>query len=274
MKVTDRLAGYTLSRRVRVGREAVAKAEREVSTGRRVSLPSDDPNAYAAGLRAHAGARRAGEHKATAARGVEMLDAAAAALERGHELLSRARALAMTQSGPTATAAARSAAALELDGMRAELSRLRATEMHGEPVFVAASGARRVEVGPNVMASSSVDGDSAFAGAVDLDAVLAGLATELRAGQGDAARARVDTLASGLRQLETSIAEAGAQRATMELSGRLADEAAARFEETMNDALAADPVSAMTTFMAREVALRTSLEVGARLMRPVLADKV
>ena len=274
MKITDHLAAQMLSRRARAGREAVAKAEREVTTGRRVNQPSDDPTAYATGLRARDGSRRAAEHRASADRGTEMLDAAASALDRGHELLSRARALAMTQSAPTSTAASRGAAAAELDAMRTELTRLRATEVHGEPVFVAANAARRIEVGPGVMATTSSNGDAAFAGPIDLDATLSGLASELRAGQGDAARARIDTLVSGLRQLEGGIAETGAQRATLALSAHLAEEAETRFEESLNDALGADPVRSMSSLMARETALRTSLEVGARLMRPMLADKL
>jgi hypothetical protein len=60
----------------------------------------------------------------------------------------------------------------------------------------------------------------------------------------------------------------------MDVAGRAAEAAESAAELAKHAAIAADPVRAMAELLAQETALRTSLEVGARLLKPVLVDLV
>jgi flagellar hook-associated protein 3 FlgL len=274
MKVSDRLATQLLAARVRQGRASVDRAQAEVASGRRVAAPSDDPTAYTRALSADAISARAREHRLGIEQGASMLDAALSALDGAHDLVARARELVQTAASPAATTQGREAVAREIEGIRESLRRLRQTEALGEGVFTATGRDRRIEVSPGVTGTASVDGDAAFAGGVDLDALMGELATAARAGDTTTLRARIDTTTGGLRQLETAIATAGASRAQMDVAGRAAEAAESAAELAKHAAIAADPVRAMAELLAQETALRTSLEVGARLLKPVLVDLV
>jgi flagellar hook-associated protein 3 FlgL len=272
--VTDRLALDLLVRRVRDGRARVELAQAQVSSGRRVARPADDPVAYARALGSREAAARASEHAANVARGAAMLDAASGALTEAHEILSRARELAIQAGSDSAGATAREAAAATIDRLRQGLAELRATTSQGEMVFLAAGRERRIEVGPGVVLPASIDGDAVFAGGVDLDATLAALAADMRSGDTAAVRGRLGALAAGLQQVEGGIAEAGARRAAMDIAGQAAERAELALTSDATKAVAADPVRVLGELAASEVALRAALESGLRLVRPILAEKL
>lgn len=274
MKITDRLAAEALARRVQQGREDVSRLQTEITTGRRVNAPSDDAAAYSTALRTKDAIRRTAVHKSLIDTGGGMLDAASNALSSAHDLMSRARELAISGSTPSATPESRAAAAAELDSIVAGLDKLRRTESNGERVFTAAGHGRRLEVGPGVSGPASVDGDAAFDGGVDLAATVASLAADLRSGDAVTARTRADTLSSGLRQLEGSIATAGASRSMMDLAKNAAEQADFALQNQLQAGIGADTVRAMAELSAKETTLRASLQVGAQLLTPVLANKI
>ena len=161
-----------------------------------------------------------------------------------------------------------------MESLRQSVARLRAEQSQGEPVFLATGRERRVEVGPGVLAVASLDGDAAFAGTVDLEATLAGLASDLRADDAAAVRGRIDALEGGLRQVEASIAEAGARRASLAVARQVAERAAAAVDAAVTKALGADMVQSMSDLAAAEASLRAALEVGTRTLRPMLLDQI
>jgi flagellar hook-associated protein 3 FlgL len=274
MRISDRLATLLTIQRVRDGRAALDRLRAEVSSGRRVSQPSDDPSAYQSSLGTQEALAQTQEHSANASRGMAMLDAASSALESAHDLLARARELVEMSASDTTTQEARNAAATELDQIRQSLGALRATESQGESVFVAAGHSRRIEVGRGVFIDSAVDGDAVFAGPVNLDSALSSLSTSLRAGDAAAARTGLDTLSSGLQQVENGIGQAGARRASMEIASNAAKQADVALHSQLSDAVSVDPTQAISQLVASEASLQAALQVGTRLLQPVLADKV
>jgi len=274
MKISDRLAAEMLTRRVATGRAAMDRAAAQITSGRRVNAPSDDPAAYALALRLKDAQKRSAEHQAGIERGAGMIDAAAGALSSAHDLVSRARELAISGGSASATPEAREAAAKEIDGIRAEMARLRATQANGEPVFMSGGRERRIEVGPGATSATTLPAETSFGDDVGLDTALENLSNDLRAGRSASARGQVDGLALGLRRIEGGIAAAGAARASLDIAKKVAEKADAMMQTQMNGAIAADPIRAMADLTAQETALRASLEVGTRLMRPILADKI
>ncbi len=111
-----------LSRDMSAGIETASKRlasyQRQVSSGKRVVTPSDDPSAAARAVTAHgeqAAIERYSQAAATTSGRLTVVDATLSGIV---ETLSRAQVVAMSTAGSTAQPAQRDAAARELTGLR------------------------------------------------------------------------------------------------------------------------------------------------------------
>ncbi len=113
----------------------VARAQREVSTGKRVSTPSDDPDSISALLQVRAELGRIEQTQTNLTRTKTEVDASESALQSAVKLFDRVRSLGMTAASGTNTTLTREGIADELKSIIERFTGLANTEADGRFVF-------------------------------------------------------------------------------------------------------------------------------------------
>lgn len=228
MRVTEATIYQQTIDRANAALVRVAKAQGELSSGLRVQAPSDDPQA--AGLlvqhkfeQAQTTAIQNGAQNAA-----NELNAADSALTSVSTALSRAQSLATQMGNDTYTADDRATAAEEVDGLYQQVVDSLNTRFGDRYIFGGYSdtqspfaadgtyqgdtGVRQVEVAPGVYEHASIRADvtaKGVGGGVDILQTLTNLSTALRSNDGDAVRASIASLQTGLNQVATAQSQAG-----------------------------------------------------------------
>jgi len=121
MRVTENRLMQMMTSSSANARAKVAEASAKISSGVAVDRPSDDPAAWAEGMRQKVRLVAAEESSNSAQRAVERLDATDQAFGRMWDAMVRVKELATQMSNGTYEAADRAAAALEVEGLFAEM---------------------------------------------------------------------------------------------------------------------------------------------------------
>lgn len=287
----------------------LAVTQERASSGLRINRPSDDPAgaARASVVRSEAAAHAQFAKNVDRARA--RLAAAERALVAASDVMVRARELALQGANGTLDASTRASIAEEVAVLFEELVSAANTRhesgwifagtANGAPAFSIAgsfSGGApptvtydgdaseiEVSVGERPTVTVTLDGRRVFqgdadgdgvpeAGREDLFAVLGDLWQALTNDDADAVRATLSRLERGQRQLEMERSRLGAFGARLEAAGaRLAD---AKVEDVrlLSATQDADTVQVLSDLVNQETALRATLEVAARTLRPSLLD--
>lgn len=115
--------------------ERVARAQREVSTGKRVAKPSDDPDSISAMLQVRAELGRIEQSRVNLNRVKTEVDAAESGLQNAVKLFDRVRALGMAAASGINTALTRQGMADELKSIIERLTGIANTGVDGRSIF-------------------------------------------------------------------------------------------------------------------------------------------
>jgi flagellar hook-associated protein 3 FlgL len=113
----------------------LARAQREVSTGKRIATPSDDPDSIGAVLQVRAELGRIEQCQTNLSRSKTEVDAAESAVQSAVKLFDRVRSLAMTGASGNNTAMTRQGIAGELKSIIERFAGLANTEVDGRYIF-------------------------------------------------------------------------------------------------------------------------------------------
>ena len=285
MRVTEATIYLQTIERTSTALARVAKAQAELSSGLRVQAPSDDPQA--AGLlvqhkfdQAQITAIQNGAQSAA-----NELNAADSALSSVSTALSRAQTLATQLGNDTYTGDDRATAAEEVDGLfKQVVNSLDArfgdryifggysdtqTPFASDGTYQGDTGVRRVEVAPGLYEDASIRADvmaKGVGGGVDILQTLTGLSAALRANDGDAIRASIASLQTGLNQVATAQSQAGTSvnlftSAVSTCSQQLTDQA--KVISQLGDA---DVMDASTQLSLAQYALNATLTAASQTL--------
>lgn len=193
--------------------EAIARGQSEISTGKRILAPSDDPMAAAT----IADISRTQADQAVWTRNIDTASSLAASADTNLSSVAtdmdRAKELMLTAASGTTSADDRATIATELRSIADEVSSLRTTlDPRGEPLF-RANGALEIPVGPGQQVAAVGARDQIFDSPVDLVATLRAAADA--AVQTDptirsaAITASLSALDSGVQQVANARADQG-----------------------------------------------------------------
>ncbi|HPT26146.1 MAG TPA: hypothetical protein PLZ95_06970 [Bryobacteraceae bacterium] len=115
--------------------DRIARAQREVSTGKRVATPSDDPDSISALLQVRAELGRVTQAKTNLSRVQTEVDTAESMLQSAVTLFDRVRSLGATAASGTSTAVTREGIADELKSIIERFAGLSNTEVDGRYIF-------------------------------------------------------------------------------------------------------------------------------------------
>jgi flagellar hook-associated protein 3 FlgL len=268
----------------------LGKTQEQISTGRVVNRPSDDPTAASAAMTFRTAIAKQESYARNAADGQAWLGTVDSTLSGMSAGVRRARELGLQgASTGSSSAASRAALAAEVDQLRDSLVAQGNTTYLGRPVFgsvtpgsaafdatgayVGTPGAVVRTVGEGVKVRVDVtgtdvvgpNGSSLFD---DLDALSAGLV----AGDATAIRASLGRLEGRLTTLGTVQATVGASYNRVENAAQAAIDTGNNLRTRLSEAEETDLPKAIVQVKMQEVAYQAALAATARVMQPSLVD--
>jgi len=293
-RITNQQLLHSSQRNLQASRRQLAQLQEQVSTGKAVSRPSDDPAATASIMRVRSEQRAVAQYATNINDGVAWLSTVDSALSSSEDLLRQARDLTVrgANSG-VMTPAAREAIATQLEGVRADLLQQANTTYLGRSVFAGTSdagvafdtsdpldpyaftGVAGAQVSRRINDTESVvvdaDGAAAFGtGSSSLFALIDEIVTDLRAGTD--VSGRITELDAHRDNITTQHALIGARYARMEQAQATNLSQSTALETQRAGIEDVDPAKAIIDLRSQELTYQTALAVSARALQPSLLD--
>ena len=281
-------------RAISVAAEELANAERQVATGRRINVPSDDPAGTVSAIGSHADMLRIDAYSSATDAASSRLAVADSVLSDIVTQLTSAQATALGARGSTVTQAQRTAFSGELLAIRDTLLGDINTQFQGAYLFSGSNvtvapfaqtvigisayqgdqSSTAIDVGPNRTVAGTFDGGQIFQGTDSthvLD-VLTDLASAVSSGDEAAIGNGIDALKRAFDRATIGQAQIGNDLRTLD-DGRFhlaADRTVA--VSAASRAVDADLVQASARLAQAETAYRAALGAAAALGRVSLMD--
>jgi flagellar hook-associated protein 3 FlgL len=285
VRITEHRMVELASASLATSRERVARSGEQLSSGERVSRPSDDPAAWAAARRADA-AHTMNEGRGEAmARSQERLAEVDAALAQIGSALARARELAVAAANDTADDEALAAMAAELRGLRQTAlvaantrasdgeyilagNRTQVAPFDENGVYQGDDGMRTIETRHGgIELEVSVSGSVLTASAgVDIFAELDDFADALDSNDRDGINAAIESMREAHLQVSAARADGGARSAAL----LTAEEDQRRLEDSLvalhDRLIGADPIAAASELAQHSHSLEAAQAVAQKIL--------
>ncbi|ADD01778.1 flagellar hook-associated protein 3 [Thermoanaerobacter italicus Ab9] len=294
MRVTDGMLITNFLNNYHNNLEKLQKNQNMLSTGKKISRPSDDPVAVATSLRIRTDMARNDAYTKNADEVQSWLNITDTALDQLGDLLQRTRELAVEGANGTLTQADMQKIAKEIEQLKAQMIQVGNTQYNGRYIFAGFktttqpfsednnsyngdNGLIEFEVGAGGnKISVNVPGDKVFdvdlTGTSQLLVMMDNLKSALDSGDHQAVS---NLIADVDRQLENVLAvraEVGAKSNRVDLiKNRLQDDNY-NFTVLLSKNEDADLAQVITNLKMDENVYRASLAAGARIMQPSLID--
>jgi flagellar hook-associated protein 3 FlgL len=293
-RVTQRSVSATMLTGLQSNLQRMQDLQQQLSSGKRLTRPSDDPVDTSAAMQLRAEVRRTEQHVRNADDGLAWLGTTDAVLTRSSDLAGRARTLVLSGLNATSTAESRAALAAEVRSLRAALVDAANTRYLDRPVLggtalvgeaYAADGtyqgdggrvSRTVAAGTSVPVS--LTGPEVFGadGADDqLFAVLERLAASLESGGPtvqDDLQADLGRLDAALDRLTSALGQVGARYNRVETVRAAASDAGLSLRASLATTEDIDLAKTVVDLQMQEIAYNAALGATARVVQPSLVD--
>jgi flagellar hook-associated protein 3 FlgL len=274
----------------------LSKTQEQLSTGRVINRPSDDPVGTTTAMRLRSSMAQAAQHQRNAEDGAGWLQMVDTTLTGSTEILRRAKELALQgingANGPSAMAAL----GQEVSGLREALLSSANTTYLGRPIFGGvtagrtaydASGTYVGTPGAGVMRTVAtgdrvrVDQDAAAAFGPntpgnpptgDVFADLAQLASDLSSGNITGVRSGLGALDAGLDRMTSALADVGTRANRLDRAIEAAKDATLTQTQSLTEVENVDLAAATMQLKMQEVAYQAALGATSRVIQPSLLD--
>lgn len=269
---------------------AMAALQAQMSSGKKISAPSDDPAGASDLLRLRSEQRTIAQHTRNAADGGSWLTTVDTAMSTSLEQLRRARDLAVQGGDGALGQTSRDALATEIDGVKASLLSQANTTYLGRTVFAGTSNAgiafdpatytytgsptaapveRRV--GPTATVRVDSDGAAVFGdGATSVFALLDQVSATLRAG-GDPT-VHLDAIDSRMEAMLTEVASVGARHDQVLTATSSLGDSDLNVKSQLSGVEDIDLAKIIMELQMQEVAYNGALGAAAKVIQPSLSD--
>lgn len=299
LRVTEGMTTRTVLTDINSARTKLSTTQREISSGKRITRPADDP--FGTGRSLQLGAELEGlrQHKANVDDGTGWVTASEAALARITQTVQRARELLVQGGNDSNGQVAREGIAAEIDslleGVKQEANvtyggrfifagtetDTRPYELGGADTYAGNEGTVSRVIGTGVALTVNVNikellGEGQAAGDNKLLNVLRDVAENLRgATTADAEALRGTDLArldENLDELTRVRAVVGATTDRLQTAGTRIEELEESGLKQLSDVRDADVPEALVNYSTQQAAYETALKAGARIVQPSLLD--
>lgn len=284
MRVTEHRLMEQAAAGVTSARDKAAKAAMQTQSGISVSRPSDNPSAWAEGVRASARHSMSEGRGASALRAHEDLVATDDAFSVIGDALSSLKALSVQMATGTISANERAGAVSVVAGLKATSlafanvrsnsgEYLLAGNLGDKPafdangVYVGDTGQRSVEVGESGVSTSTLTGTALTAASgVDVFALFDTVQTALSTNNAGALQGSIVTITQAIEQVAKARTDTGNKMLVFET----AEDARAQFEvrlaEVHNREVEADPIKAAAAFTDAQSNLQQAQRMAQQLV--------
>jgi flagellar hook-associated protein 3 FlgL len=268
--------------------DQLQRLQGQMSSGRRVSKPSDDPTATAGALRSRADLRRAEQLDRSRKDALGWLQTADSALGSATTSLQRIRDLVVQGGNGSYSAVERDALASEVDSLRGSLLDVANTAYLGRPLFGGTvSGASAYDatgtfvgdtspvtraLGPGVSVAVNLTGPEVFGtGPTDLFATLTRISNDLRTNPANLSTDLTD-LDAGFTRLQNARGQAGARSQRVDAADSRSADDQITLRQRLSDAEDVDLAEIITELGIQQVAYQAALAATQRVIQPSLVD--
>jgi flagellar hook-associated protein 3 FlgL len=290
MRITTEMLTDTVLRNLASTLRGLDRAQNQLSSGKRIAHPSDDPQGVGSALTLRSALATGESHLRTIDGGLSWLNATDATLDSATQLMQRARELAVQGSSDTLSAGQMAGMAVEVDQLLNQMvtlgnassggqrlfAGLRTTanpfSLAGPPTAVTYAGdsgqmMREIDVGSTI--SINVPGDGVF---LPMMNALIQVRDDLQAGNSAATRGDLATLDSAMDGLLATRADVGGRVNRLESAQTRQHQVQSRLSEQLSNVEDLDYAEAITRFSVQENVYKAALAAGSRALQPSLFD--
>ncbi len=289
MRVTNTMMVGNFLRNLNVNTEQLDELQEQLSSGKRLNKPSDDPVAVVVSLRMRSILNENDKYLDNVGAAQAWLETTDLALGQANNVLQRVRELTIQGATDVLTPEARNAIAQEVVQLRDQLIQVANSTYDGRYIFAGfqtltvpfdntgtyfGDGNQiKYEISVSNTIDINIPGDSVFQGPVDMFQLLTDIATNLTAGNtanlSGPLLGQVDT---AMNNLLTFRAEAGAKINRLELTKARLEDTKANYSNLLSKNEDIDIPKTITDLKMQESTYRASLASGARIIQPTLVD--
>jgi len=289
MRIADNTSYIRFLNDLQRTQQQMLEAQIQVSSGKKVNKPSDDPAAASDIVRLSSEKAQDDQFSANVDAAKATLNVADTSLNTVEQVIDRVRSLALAASSAGSDT---NASVPEIDGLRDQLISLANTTQQGRYIFggsvtttppyvKAGNGSVTyngnstptfLQVSQIQTVQSQIPGSDIFSGSVDVFSATSDLLTAMRAGD----RSGITSQVAKIEQFAQSVSTArtrigGYVNVADSVSSQLTATGLARAKE-LSDVQSANEAEAATQFTLSQTSLQATLAVGARIAQMSLMD--
>lgn len=303
MRITFNMMARRALDDVLMSAQRLQDAQQRVSTGKRISKPSDDVGGTGRALNLRSTISEIDQYMKNADSVKSGLEVTNSALDSVVTTLQQVRVLALQAANSTTTPEARTAMAAELDQIMSSLTALGNSQYAGKYIFAGSatnsppfvpSGSPTppysyvgnnalvsVQVAPWTNASCNVTGETLFnmgsaavPGSPDLLSTIQALKDEIEAGNVGAITARIADVDANLNNVITIRSEVGARISRIETITQSLGDSKTSLATLLSKTEDADLTEAVLDLRTRENIYQAAVATAGRIMQITLADYI
>jgi flagellar hook-associated protein 3 FlgL len=268
--------------------ERLSKYQDQISTGKKVNRPSDDPVVVMKGISYRADLSEVQQYKRNFSEAYNWIENSDAALDNAGQALQRIRELVVEASNDTYDASQRQAISAEIKQLRDHLAEVANTKFGDKYLFNGANTTKKpvdlqngnypsesqptepveIELSKGIYLPVNVPGEKVFGEQLFSD--LKALTDDLDQGKNPASY--LDQIDQHIDAINNARADLGARQNRLEMMESRVDNQEVIATKVLSDNEDVDYEKAITDLTAQESVHRAALAVGARVLQPTLMD--
>jgi len=299
MRITNNMLGQNLLRDLNTAQGKMDNLQNQMSSGYRISKPSDDPVGIESSLRLKSSLSAVEQWQRNSDEGLTTMNSTDSILGDMNSMLQRVRELAVKGANGTADPGARAAIATEVDQLAEQLEMSANSKLGNKYIFGGTktdvepissltgtwqgnSSPRSVEVGNNLNLPVSVNGETLFVNPITkhedgtptkgLFETLKDLSNGLKADDGSAVAATLEDIDGNIDNISAHRADLGARTNRMDSIRSQLDNTSLNLQTNLSSIQDADMGELIVEYQNQENVYKAALSVGAKIIQPSLVD--
>lgn len=292
-RITQGMMNNQLLRNVTANLSRINENQNQLSTGRKINKPSDDPVGISFSLRYRSEGAANEQYKSNADSAVSWLDFTDTTLNQANTVIQRVRELTVEASNGTNPQSALDAIKKEIDQLSEQMVTIGNSQFNGKYVFngqltdkapytsgtastdVADQGEIKFDIGVGVRVTANVSGDKIFGapGASDnIFMIMKDLSAALASGNQNDIGACIGRIDSRNEAFLQARADVGARQNRIELAQSRLEDIGTNLQTLQAKEEDADIPAVITNLKTDENVYNASLSVGSKIISTSLVD--
>lgn len=291
MRITQNMTYDTYLNDIYRRQDSVYNLSRQLSSGKSVNAPSDDPVKAGTILTTRGAVSELDQYGKNIDSGLSYLNSSEQALGGAKVALTRLQELAVSNSTGTADAAGRSAAAVEVKQLFDELVSLGNTSFDGKYIFsgyksttaaFTPAGAYQgdankyqIKINPTTTMSIGVNGGEVFkgtAGGVDVLQAVSDFATALTNNDSAGINAAIGNLGGAFNQVSNAVTDIGAKVSRLTIAKDTVNNTKLDMQVTLSGLEDADITKLISDLQQNQAALQTAMSSAKKVFSVNIFD--